>query len=95
MDGYSGFGGTSGVTPTTERVWAVQKKRKTEDHRRRQDKKKDFAKGEKREEEMKRVQIMGQAENRHESESPDGEDEVVYGSGKTPASKSRKIDLII
>lgn len=95
MDGYSGFGGTSGITPATERVWAVQKKRKTEDHHRRRDKKNDFGKEEKREEEVKRVQAMEEAGNRHGSGSPDGEEEIVYGSGKPTAPKSRKIDLVI
>ena len=95
MNGYSGFGGTSGITPATERVWAVQKKRKAGDYRRRQDKENDSGKGEKREEEVKRSQVMEEAGTRHGSGSPDGEEEVVYGSGKPRAPKSRKIDLVI
>ena len=95
MDGYSAFGGTSGIMPTTERVWAVQKKGKTQDHRRRRDKGHHFEKGEKREEEVKRLQTMEEAENRLGSDVPEGEEEFVYGSGKKRVPKSRKIDLVI
>ncbi len=95
MEGYSGMGGSVGITPATERIWAVQKKGKTEDHRRRQGKRKDFGKEGKQEEAVKGAEATKDSAFRHDEGTPDGDEAIGYGSGKSIVSKSRKIDLII
>lgn len=95
MDNYSGLGGPSGVPPGAERVWAVQKKRKTSDQHRRQQKNNPFGKDEKGDEESRNAQGPVKEADRKGPLIPEGEEETGYGPGRPTVKKSGKIDLVI
>ena len=91
MDGYSGLGGPSGITPTAGSVWAVQKKRKTDDHRQRKDRGRDDEK----EEVDRDARDIAEHDKGKASVGLDFAEDIGYGSAKPTAKRCRKIDLVI
>lgn len=94
MDSNTGLGGTKGLLPATERVWAVWKKEKADDRRSGQGKRDGFERGEKRGEEVKNTSAPKGSQEEQISLGPNEED-VGYGAAKPKKRTSGKVDLVI
>lgn len=94
MGSYTGLDGTKGLLPTTERVWAVRKKERTDDRRSGQGKREGYEREQKRGEEIKNTSAP---QNSSEEQPPIGtnEEEVGYGAAKPKKRSSGKVDLVI
>lgn len=93
MDNYSYLNGTAPISPTSVGVWKIQKKRRTDDHRRQHNKK-----DRKDKEEKDTIEISSGHESIDDNETitNESEEHVVYDSKKKlNKSPSRKIDLNI
>lgn len=92
MDDYSQFNGTSPISPTTNRVSEIQKRRKTDDRPRQKRKKNQRGKDE---EEEKRT--LSGNKDKKEADKVDHENEDLpgYGPSKPIKRGRKKVDLTI
>ena len=92
MDLYSKLNGTAPISPGSDGIFKIQKKRKTDDRQRRNEKKKKKGKGEK---DIHDSPIHQENEKQGHVDSFDTDEQVGYGSGKKKKQVRRKIDLTI
>jgi len=90
MDNFSSLNGASPISPASERVWKIQKKRKADDQDQR-NKKRNLKK--RKETEAKEVPVAD--EEKRDETGLDPEDEALYGTAKKRKRVSRKIDVTI
>lgn len=94
MDSYAGLGGTKGLLPTTERVWAARKKEKVDDRHSGQGKRDSHEREEKRGEEGQKASVL-QGPFQEQTLSGMNEEDVGYGVAKPRKRTSGKVDLVI
>ena len=95
MDDHSRLDGTAPISSMSDRVWRVQKKRRTEDRNRQEGRRNQRRKAEKKEEELQDIIYTADQKNKDETVSHDSETRIGYGSSKLKKRFSKKIDLII
>ncbi|MBW1720718.1 MAG: hypothetical protein JRH13_07445 [Deltaproteobacteria bacterium] len=91
---FTGTGGPKAVLPVAERIWAVQKKGKTDERRRRKNGREEYEKrgkdGEDQKERHRDTPHKGE-----ESKVEQVEEDVGYGAAKPKKRTSGKVDLVI
>ena len=91
MDNFTRLNGSSPISPTPERVWKINKKRKMDDHQHRRNGRR--YQSDRNDAEAKEIRLENDGA-RDDSELDSSEDKL-YGTVGSRKRASRKVDVII